>query len=95
VVLFSANLILSTYHLLVIFGLIKDLCAVQTLTTNLDDFLNSLEHSAPCSHANWKFLGLPIAAYNGIASLLFLLFFRRTYKASTSFAMSHIAIPKN
>ena len=71
--LLSANIILSTYHLLVIGGILKDFCAVPQIRS-MNDFMNMLESHVPCSKAEWTFLKLPLAAYNLVFSSVFLFF---------------------
>ena len=81
----SMSLLLSSYHLLVISGLMKDFCAVPTNLSNLESFMNLLENSIPCSKAGWKFFGIPVAGYNWLASFLFLLIFLRSFKTTNHF----------
>lgn len=70
--LFLASLILSTYHLLVIGGIVKDFCAVPSQIKTADDFMNMLNSPVPCSESAWKFLKIPIAGYNLLFSCVFI-----------------------
>ena len=88
VCMFSMSLIFASYHLLVISGLLKDFCAVPTNLSSIDHFMNLLENSVPCSRAGWKFFGIPIAGYNWLASLLFLLLSLKGFKSDKSFSIS-------
>jgi disulfide bond formation protein DsbB len=70
--IFSISALLSLYHLLVIYGLIDDFCAVKTRVENIEDFMALLDTHVPCSEANWRLFKLPIAGYNLLASLGFI-----------------------
>ena len=86
--MFSLSLIFASYHLLVISGLMKDFCAVPTSLGSIDNFMSLLENSVPCSKVDWKFLGIPIAGYNWLASFLFLLLCLTGFKNAKSFSTS-------
>ncbi len=86
IVLFSISIVLSAYHLLVIGGVIKDFCAVPAKVHTIDDFMHLLEDSVPCSKAEWKFLGIPIAGYNLVASCIFMFLFLKAFITDRSLA---------
>ena len=81
--LFAMSAMLSFYHLLVIGGLVKDVCAVQANITTMDDFWKMLDSAVPCSEVRWKFFRIPIAGYNLAASILFIVLFVKISKVST------------
>lgn len=82
--LFSMSLVLSSYHLLVMSGLLKDFCAVPT--GHIDVFMDLLEKPIPCAQSGWKCMGIPIAGYNWLASLLFLILLFKDFKNDASFS---------
>lgn len=72
---FIISVLLASFHLLIIGGIISDPCIVPKNITTMDDFQRMLAAPLPCSKASWRILGIPVAAYNISFSLLFLLLF--------------------
>lgn len=66
--IFLFELGISTYHLLVQYGLVSDPCSVPIIT-NSEEFWRVLNEPIPCSKVTWKFLGIPAAGYNVLVSL--------------------------
>jgi disulfide bond formation protein DsbB len=65
---------LSGYHLMVQMGILSNFCALPKKIVSIDDFERMLEAPPlPCSKVTWRFLGLPLPAYNLGFSCLFLL----------------------
>jgi len=58
----------STYHLLVQYGIVSDPCSVPKIT-NSEEFWKVLKAPLPCSKITWKFLGIPAAGYNALIAL--------------------------
>lgn len=67
-VCFIAGAILSGYHMLVQYGVVKDFCIQHSLVTS-DQFDNILSGFVPqkksaCSSKEWNVFGVPISVYN-------------------------------
>ena len=70
--LFLVSALLAAYHLLVIGGFVKDLCAVPSQIGTIDNFMEMLDAHVPCSKAEWRVLGVPVAGYNLLISMVFI-----------------------
>lgn len=58
----------STYHLLVQYGVVSDPCSVPKIT-NPEEFWRVLNAPLPCSKITWKFLEIPATGYNVLISI--------------------------
>ncbi len=66
--------LLSGYHLMVQMGILTDFCALPKKIASIEDFERMLEAPLPCSKVTWRFLGLPLSAYNALFSLFLVCF---------------------
>jgi disulfide bond formation protein DsbB len=77
-------MLLSSYHLLIQWGLFTDPCAVPNDIATLEDFQKMLDSPLPCSKIAWQFFGLPVSAYNLGFSVFFLSYFRKVHPKDPS-----------
>lgn len=63
--------VVSTYHSLIQFGLLKDQCiSLASKITNMTSFEQTLfESPVPCSNKSLSFMGLPLSTYSAFISL--------------------------
>ena len=84
VIILSFGIVISTYHVLIQHGFLKDPCKIAPQITALNSFENLIFHSpVPCSKISWSLFGISISIYN---LGLYLFFF--------SFALMNLFIKK-
>ena len=67
--IFTFEVGISSFHLLVQNGIVVDPCIVPKVA-NANDFWKMLNAPPPCSKVSWKILGIPASAINLTISLL-------------------------
>ena len=75
VIILSIGIIISTCHVLIQYGVLKDPCKIAPQITDINSFENLIFHSPiPCSKISWSLFGISISIYNiGLYLCLFIL----------------------
>ena len=62
IIILSFGIVISTYHVLIQHGFLKDPCKIAPQITTLNSFENLIFHSpVPCSKISWSLFGLSIS----------------------------------